>query len=313
MRSVPKPLWKLFVECCRPALRRFEEASAREDDAAMELALTDFLSLPERLLSTPGGRGGRQARNRRRNLNLITQAMHSHLAGAQSPPETGARPPDETEGTNTLGSAARGQAPQARLVRGRELTQGERDSAPSVRRAVAMERAGHTSRGVRALHDEGLLDASQPEHLRSLRALHPGCDRPMPRPPATAASAIVANEQFAKVWKERLANGASPGPTGFSGDHGLPLLEDPDCLRGMALLVQRIRNGRFSERFREMFLSCILVAVPKRDGTARPVAIGESFYKMAAFIALDSVRGVIPRSSAPASLLFSPEARRRHH
>lgn len=74
----------------------------------------------------------------------------------------------------------------------------------------------------------------------------------------------------------------------------------------MALLVQRIRNGRLGERFKEILLSCILVAVPKRDGTARPVAIGESFYKMAAFLALDSVRGVIPQVLGADQFAFLP-------
>ena len=43
MRSVPKPLWKLFTRCCTPALRAFEEASARDDDEGMDAALKTFL------------------------------------------------------------------------------------------------------------------------------------------------------------------------------------------------------------------------------------------------------------------------------
>ena len=203
LRSIPKPLWKLFVECCRPALQRFEEASAREDDDAMEAALSEFLSLPERLLSVPSG--GRQARNRRRNINIITQNMNAHVNGTpndlpQSPPAVPSTDP-----------ASQGRAPQARLVRGRELSQAESERASAVRRGVALERAGHTSRGVRALHDEGLLDTSQSEHLQSLRELHPSCDRPLPRAPPASSSAVLADDHFAKIWRSRLATG-QPGP-----------------------------------------------------------------------------------------------------
>ena len=55
-----------------------------------------------------------------------------------------------------------------------------------------------------------------------------------------------------------------------------------------------------------MFLSCILVAVPKPDGTARPIAVGESFYKMAAFLALENVQGNIPEVLGPAQFAFLP-------
>ena len=90
------------------------------------------------------------------------------------------------------------------------------------------------------------------------------------------------------VWRKRVASGSSPVPLASRGNMASLSLRTQTARRGMALIVQRIRNGRFSERFRDMFLGYLLVAVPKPDGSPHPVTIGETFYKMAAFMALES-------------------------
>lgn len=63
---------------------------------------------------------------------------------------------------------------------------------------------------------------------------------------------------------------------------------------------------KIRRRFREMFLGCVLVAVPKNDGSSRPVAIGEAFYKMAAFMALESVNGIVSEILGPSQFAFLP-------
>src|SRR5690242_9568192 len=75
----------------------------------------------------------------------------------------------------------------------------------------------------------------------------------------------------------------------FTGDHGLPLLEDAHCLRGLSLLIQLIRNGQLSEQCRTYLLSCPVIPTAKRTGGIRPITIGETLYKMAAALALSDV------------------------
>ena len=53
--------------------------------------------------------------------------------------------------------------------------------------------------------------------------------------------------------------------------------------------MQCIRSGRPDDRFKDLLIICTLVAIPKPDGTPRPIAIGETLYKMAVFLAIDSV------------------------
>jgi len=100
----------------------------------------------------------------------------------------------------------------------------------------------------------------------------------------------LPDESFIRLWKTKIATGAAAGVSGFTGDHGLPLLDDPHCLRGLALLVQLIRNGQLNDRCRQLLLSCPVIAVSKRSGGIRPITIGESLYKMAATHALNEVQ-----------------------
>jgi len=127
---------------------------------------------------------------------------------------------------------------------------------------------------------------------------------------------VLADENFIKLWKEKIATGASPGCTGFTGDHGLPLLKDPDCLRGLAYLVELIRNGLLDLRCKTYLLSCPLIAVPKPHGGVRPIVMGETLYKVAGVHALSEISNLasdilephqfatLPGGSETASLLL---------
>ena len=78
---VPKQLHTKYTDCCRPILKRFEEASAADDQAEMYSALHDLTSAQIMLLSVP--RGGSGSRNRRRNITQVSRNMDSFLARDQ--------------------------------------------------------------------------------------------------------------------------------------------------------------------------------------------------------------------------------------
>jgi hypothetical protein len=59
--------------------------------------------------------------------------------------------------------------------------------------------------------------------------------------------------------------------------------------RALAIMVQRIRNGRVSDRTRRHILASVLVAPEKKDDEPRPITVCEALYKMAAFGALADV------------------------
>jgi hypothetical protein len=93
-------------------------------------------------------------------------------------------------------------------------------------------------------------------------------------------------------WTSSFASCA--GPSKNTGDLALPLLDNPDTLRALAIMVQRIRNGRVSERTRRHILASVLVAPENKDGEPRPITVCEALYKMAAFVALADVAAFAP-------------------
>ena len=187
---------------------------------------------------------------------------------------------------------------------------GGRKTSPSVRRAVALERSRHTAKAVQAIYNSGLVDiASSSAAQEDMERLHPSGPPDLPPlPPNSPFFAVKGDDHFIKIWKQKVANGSAAGPTQFSGDHGLPLLEDPDCTRGLAVIVQRICNERFDVRFKQLLLSCLLIEAPKKDLSTRPIAIEETLYKMAAHLILHSLKGEVIESP---SLLSYQGARRR--
>ena len=187
------------------------------------------------------------------------------------------------------------------------LTEAQRAAVPTVSRVVDLARAGHLSRAVRIGSSTGLLPLDTPEQQAALARLHPESDHVLPQLPAEAPFVpVLADDNFKKLWKQSMATGASAGPSLSSGDHALPLLDDQDTCRGLACIVQRIRNGRLDDTFKPLLLPCFVVGAPKPDGSPRPVAIGETLYKFAAILAINSVKGVIPEVLGPAAFAFLP-------
>ena len=89
---------------------------------------------------------------------------------------------------------------------------------------------------------------------------------------------------------KRLANGASAGPSGWTGELLLALVDDSECLRGLVHLFQDLVAGDVPPRLHAVLRASFLSALAKPgSSTPRPVANGEVFTKLAALLALDTV------------------------
>ena len=74
------------------------------------------------------------------------------------------------------------------------------------------------------------------------------------------------------------------------------------------MLIQLIRNGRLSDQCRTYLLSCPVIPTVKHNGGIRPVTIGETFYKMAAVIALHDIEEVAVELLGPDQYALRPGA-----
>ena len=118
-------------------------------------------------------------------------------------------------------------------------------------------------------------------------------------PPSSGlATPVPPDSDLLKLISSRLRNGASPGPSSWTGELIATIAEDTDCLAGIAALTQDILNGRLDERAKPYILGSYLITVPKKNGSLRFIAIGEAFYKLAGLFGLapldENIRKSLP-------------------
>ena len=263
----------------RPILRDIEEAGRNLNHERLYDLLLEFHAVPADALSYDrGGTGRRQLRRRNNGLQANMTNMINRRPTTTTTTPTPHTTPDSQ--TTTPTATPRPEASTTDPVLSRRA-----------HRCTALARHNHLSRAVSSLYSGGLAPPDEAT-AAALRLLHPTSSSSIPPLPTDSPyRPVLPDSTFVKIWKKRIATGAAPAASGFTGDHGLPLLEDPDCLRGLAYLIELIRNGCLNERCRDLLLSCPLVAVPKPAGGVRPIAIGETLYKMAASYAMHEVLG----------------------
>src|SRR5579872_6299311 len=139
-------------------------------------------------------------------------------------------------------------------------------SSARIARAISLVERHLVSRASKSLFQPSLAPLV-PSTVEKLRAFHP--------PAAVAASSLpvlpessprihVDGKVLADLVKGKVANGSSPGPSGWTGELLLALTGDPDCLAGIVALVEDIINGLLDDRARSVLLASTLIATKRR-------------------------------------------------
>ena len=280
---VPKNLWALFQDVCRPIFADLERAASCNNMVEMEHLLKELLDVPAHTLSVRRG-GRRMESSLASQLRAVTitrvQLPFQHTNGTS---DSNADHPQQDSKTDQSGREVKTNQPAC------ETKVNDVDPR-AVRRAVGLTLTNHASRATRAIYQDVLPEVTSAIEEQLVQLHPPATDTAIPAlPPNAPFVPVLGDDNFIRLWKKRVANGAAPAVSGFTGDHGLPLLEDTHCLRGLSLLIQLIRNGRLSEQCRTHLLSCPVIPTVKHAGGIRPVTIGETFYKMAAVVALNDI------------------------
>lgn len=84
------------------------------------------------------------------------------------------------------------------------------------------------------------------------------------------------------------------------------LVDDRECLEGLAALTMAIINGKIKGRAREALLCSVLIGLEKPGGGTRPIAMGEMFYKLAATYALRTVGETAREVLGPTQFALAP-------
>jgi hypothetical protein len=141
--------------------------------------------------------------------------------------------------------------------------------------------------------------------IEQLRTLHPQNDTALSEAEGalltrnlrnTTPLATVDPARLASIIARKVNNGSAPGPSGWTGHHLHVLMEDEDCAKGITALITDIRNGALTGRdVRNRLLASALIPISKPNGSLRPIAMCETFYKTAALYAMSEVQEELPK------------------
>lgn len=168
----------------------------------------------------------------------------------------------------------------------------------AVHRAVFFTLHGAVGRAARALLKQLRLAPRTAATLSTLQALHPTEDQSLIPPlPSDVPRQHLSPNLVRFVVRHKMAKVSAPGLDGWTRELLLPLVDDPKCLPGLALLIEDLVNGAVSTWTREVLAASPLIALEKPDnGGLRPIAPESALIKVAGLCALELVRPALTAS-----------------
>ena len=162
------------------------------------------------------------------------------------------------------------------------------DDERAVASAVRLAKAGYVGKAARVLATEPVPDMASEELYAQLLALHPAGSPPTACVPPTAPLPFVTDfeVEVARTTARLMRSGCSPGPTAWTEELLFQALGHDDLAKELCAMLSYIANGLPSPDLRERLTRCWIVAIPKQGGGVRPIAIGETFLKVASALAM---------------------------
>jgi hypothetical protein len=165
------------------------------------------------------------------------------------------------------------------------------DDDRTVRAALKHIRDGYVGKAAKAIaRDPPRPVVSAWSVLNDLVALHP--DGP-PAPPTDLRDAPRTDLFAVDAVRHAAASaccGAAPGPSGWTDELLASALEHEEFAADFAALMTDIANGEVSPLVRKLLTSARLIGLPKVPCGTRPIAMGETFLKLACTLAINAAK-----------------------
>ena len=163
---------------------------------------------------------------------------------------------------------------------------------PSATLINSLLSAGFTSKAAKALSSNSSIAPPSDEVVATLIGLHPPQDEshgPFPTIPhdAPPTRLVAVASQLLKSAR-KLNTGRAPGPTGITMQHLVFLLSNETTAPLVANLICLINRGVLTGEGKTMLLASRLLAI-KNGPKIRPVAVGETIYRLAAHYAISQI------------------------
>ena len=159
------------------------------------------------------------------------------------------------------------------------------DSLSSIIRSKIED--GNMRAAVRLLCSDDSLAADNSETLRSLQEKHPSRIDILPAPAdhVLTQALQVTQDEILKAVRSFPA-GSAGGPDGIRPQHVLELISDPVAgpilLPALTGFTNMLLNGDCPDAVRKILFGGRLIAIGKKDGGVRPIAIGYTWRRLAA-------------------------------
>ena len=176
--------------------------------------------------------------------------------------------------------------PALRAPKSRQALTADMEKALRHKRCEDFCREGADANACKALYSNSLLDPDNA--LAEMKAKHPTAGQPvdLTRLGATNAGTVpdIAADEVAASLKS-FSKHSGAGPSGLRPFHlkqALGPAYTDQVVDHLARMVQLLVRGQAHRDVAPWLCGALLMALPKPDGTARPIAVGEAFRRLAA-------------------------------
>lgn len=188
---------------------------------------------------------------------------------------------------------------------------GARGGDDKLRRRVAAKFAeGDVSGAVRELASADGLAPQNGDTLDALKAKHPSAPENLclPDPPDGAIVPVVATEEDVRRAILSFRVGSSGGPDGLRPSHLRSLIGHGSAEAGKRLLgaltelVNVMLRGEVPNFAAPILFGATICAIQKKDGGVRPIAVGNTFRRLATKVGARSIMSILGEELRPVQL-----------
>ena len=201
--------------------------------------------------------------------------------------------------------------PVLNLTRSARTSTTPRDPAKYLRKAISQKLGEGDFKGaIRLACSDDTLAEMNEDTFSALQAKHPpsypSSSLPLPLDPSQDAMISVTSEMVACAIRSFPA-GSSGGPDGFLPQHLKDMLNPPSgvispFLTALSSFISHVLNGNIPVSIRPVFFGARLVALTKRNGGVRPIAVGLTLRRLVAKVAIHFVLDDVTNLLAPRQL-----------
>ena len=175
----------------------------------------------------------------------------------------------------------------------------------NAKRATRLAQEGWYSDAMRALVANGRTSADNVEALNDIIAHHPCHSLPTQSDNHTISPSITVDSCGVTFALKRFPRRSSPGGSKLRAEHLLDITSGstspyaPSCLSELTRFINMLLAGKIDARIAPWLVGAPLIALQKKDGGHRPIAVGEVFRRLASRLCCTAVHSFLPDTFLP--------------